>query len=177
MRRAAVIRRHSARPVKPNACISDVRHGRPSSTARWSPRKAHPIPLIENDTDHLQLAWENDAGTQSLTIGTLDPEAWGREMAQNNQWACWLDVSGSAFGLTADTTRRLARLFHAVQGSETVHRLPAASPHTDLALIVATGLGKVVLRVARNHDNAGGRADIPARDCLAIATMLDQLAG
>ncbi|TMR90548.1 hypothetical protein [Nonomuraea basaltis] len=134
------------------------------------------MPITHHDPDDDQLVWDNHDRTQTLVIGPPDPEEAGWETARDNHWACWLEVSGYAFGLDADHTRRLGQLaLCADDGVERTAAIPAAAPHTDLTLHVDTGLGRVVLRVARDDTDTGSRADIPAHDCPTIAAMLDTL--
>ncbi|WP_431921370.1 hypothetical protein [Nonomuraea jabiensis] len=134
------------------------------------------MPVTHHDPAHHQLVWDNDTRTQTVVIGPPDPEAAGWETARDNDWACWIELSGYAFGLTADATARLAQLVRAVDGGEQTHTLPAAPPDTNLTLVVGTGLHQVVLRVGRDNSDTGCRADIPAPDCPVIASLLDQLA-
>jgi hypothetical protein len=131
------------------------------------------MPITHHDPTHHQLAWENDSRTQEVTIGPPDPEAAGWEDARDNEWACWLDISGTVLGLTAEHARRLAQLLRL--NPPTSALIPAAPPHTDLAITVDTGRDRAILLIHRNNTYNGCRADIPAQDCAAIAHMLDQL--
>ncbi|MEV4079076.1 hypothetical protein AB0J43_02130 [Nonomuraea fuscirosea] len=78
------------------------------------------MPFTENDLDPTRITWQEDAGTQLLAFGPPGPGVTDSEVV------CWIDVSGIAFTLDADTVRSLARLFRAVDGSEVanVSRLP-----------------------------------------------------
>lgn len=135
------------------------------------------MPLTHYDLAHCQLLWENDDRTQALTVGPPDPEEAGWETAHDHAWACWLDVSGTVFGLTTEHTRNLSVLTQC--GDDHVERtaaIPAAGPHHDLTLHVDTGLGHVILRIARDGTDIGCRTDIPASDCPPIAELLAELA-
>ncbi|MEW1846246.1 hypothetical protein AB0392_50530 [Nonomuraea angiospora] len=131
------------------------------------------MPITHHDPTSHQLEWENHDRTQSLSIAPPDIETAAWLAAHSHEWACWLNVSGTGFGLTAEHTQRLNQLVHAVGEPEQTHTIPAAPPTDDLTLTITTSPQGLDLHVT--GPNADGQSDIPATDTPTIAHLLDQL--